>query len=80
MTKLTLNIESSSLADFVRQILGNLRGVRIVSDMETEISKVDDTTEFINRFAGAWTGNESAEDIISTIHENSRCKEPISFD
>lgn len=80
MTKLILNIESSSLAVFVRELLSNLRGVKIVSEMESNDSKSDLTKKFIRKYSGAWSGNDTAEEIISIIDENSSSKEPISFD
>lgn len=34
------------------------------------------TKEFIEKFAGAWKSDLSAEELISLIHENHSCKEP----
>lgn len=43
-------------------------------------NSTDDTKDFIARFSGAWHGDDTAENIITVIHEGRQCKNPISFD
>ena len=37
------------------------------------------TKEFINRFYGAWQGDESADDLVKLIRDGRKSKDPISF-
>lgn len=45
-----------------------------------KIESKERTTDFIEKFSGAWRGDESAESIIPKIRENRSCRNPISFD
>lgn len=40
----------------------------------------DLTQSFISKYAEAWEGDESAEDIIAAINWNKSSKDPASFD
>lgn len=46
----------------------------------TDNSAQKRTERFIARFAGAWHGDESAEDIVGIINEGRTCRKPVSFD
>lgn len=37
------------------------------------------TQQMLNRFAGAWHGEESAEEIIAKINEGKSIREPLSL-
>lgn len=52
----------------------------VIEDVSEKESSNDVTESFLSKFAGAWQGNESAEDIIANIQANRNCKNPISFD
>ena len=52
----------------------------IMDDVSDKRPMESETGRFLAKFAGAWKGNESAEDIIATIQDNRHCKKPISFD
>lgn len=38
------------------------------------------TKEFLNRFYGAWQGDENADSLIEIIRDGRKSKDPISFD
>lgn len=53
----------------------------VSEESKGKIAEDDRLTEsMIRRFCGAWKGDESAEDIISTINAGKKSKdEPIAF-
>ena len=55
-----------------------LRVIRLLTDslIKSEMveANVDNTQLMLQKHAGAWVGNESAEDIVSYIRENSSAR------
>lgn len=50
------------------------------SVLKSEIMPAEDETErMLERFAGCWHGDETADEIISFINESKSIREPISF-
>lgn len=45
----------------------------------TEISVSEHTRQMLDKFYGAWEGDESAEQIIATMKENNSVREPLEF-
>lgn len=76
---MTLNIETKSLERMIRTLINNISGVHIVKQSEKNISK-DTTEEFINKFYGAWKGDESADEIIANIKQGGSSRPPVTFD
>ena len=37
------------------------------------------TSDMLEKHAGSWVGDESADEIMSTIRENSTVREPLKF-
>ena len=61
-----------------------LRIIRMLTDSLLKREKVIEkssafTTEMLKKHAGAWTSTEMADEIISSIRENSSIREPLSF-
>lgn len=52
----------------------------VMNEVSVKDSMKSETENFLSKFAGAWKGDESAEEIIANIHDNRNCKNPISFD
>ncbi len=38
------------------------------------------TRDFLSKYSGAWKGDDSAEEIISSINAGRNSKNPVSFD
>jgi len=45
----------------------------------TEVSVSEHTRQMLDKFYGAWEGDESAEQIIATMKENNSVREPLEF-
>ena len=45
----------------------------------TETSVSEHTRQMLDKFYGAWEGDESAEQIIATMKENSSIRQPLEF-
>lgn len=45
----------------------------------TEILVSEHTRQMLDKFYGAWEGDESAEQIIATMKENNSVREPLEF-
>lgn len=86
----TINAETESYWNLLKNVRREVKlhliarlSQSVVDDSATKSvgsSLSDDTAAFLARFDGAWKGNESAESIISTIHENRSCKAPIHLE
>ncbi len=48
-----------------------------VERAETPVS--EHTRQMLDKFYGAWEGDESAEQIIATMKENNSIREPLEF-
>lgn len=52
----------------------------LLSGKKTDnITEEDYTMQMINRFAGAWNGEETAEEIIANIKEASGTRQPLEL-
>ncbi len=40
---------------------------------------VENTQQVVQKHAGAWVGNETAEELMSCIRENSSSRSPLEF-
>ena len=69
--------------NYINALLGmsndtKLRVIRLLTDslIKSEMAEtdVDNTQLMLQKHAGAWVGNESAEDIMSCIRENSSAR------
>ena len=86
---LTLNKEISKYWSIIKDANDEIK-LNLISLLSMSLAKHDNeilinTTEdptslFINKFSGAWNGDESPEEIINKIKENRSIKEPPSFD
>ena len=63
-----------------------LRIIRLLTDslIKSEIVEpADDSKEYtrkmLDKYAGAWSGNESADELMAAIRENSSVREPMQF-
>ena len=61
-----------------------LRIIRMLTDSLLKREKVIEkssafTSEMLKKHAGSWAGTESADEILSSIRENSSIREPLSF-
>ena len=74
--------------NYINALLGmsndtKLRVIRLLTDslIKSEMAEtdVDNTQLLLQKHAGAWVGNESAEDIMSCIRENSSARSPLEF-
>lgn len=84
------NATSIRIADTYWNFLKNLNSdikIRLIEKLSASLknsstfnSQENRTEEFIRKFNGAWTGDESAEEIIKNISELKSSKEPVSFD
>lgn len=62
-----------------------LRLISMLSESMTTHSEfsgrdTDKTEVFLSKYAGAWAGDESADEIISTLRSNRSIRKPISLD
>lgn len=52
----------------------------VINDVEDHAKPKADanlTKQFLDKYSGIWSGNDTAEGIISHISENRNCKNPI---
>lgn len=52
----------------------------VINDVEHHARPESDaslTKQFLDKYSGIWSGNDTAEGIISRISENRNCKNPI---
>ena len=60
-----------------------LRVIRLLTDslIKSDMVEkdVDNTQVMLQKHAGAWVGNESAEEIISQVRENYSSRLPLEF-
>ena len=61
-----------------------LRIIRMLTDSLLNREKVIEessafTSEMLKKHAGAWIGTETADEILSSIRENSSVREPLLF-
>lgn len=50
------------------------------SVLQEDTTSLDKQTEqMLNRFAGCWHGDETADDIIARVNENRTIREPIAL-
>ncbi|MCE2617693.1 hypothetical protein [Phocaeicola oris] len=52
----------------------------VLEEEREEMSDEAYTEEMLNRFFGKWEGDETADEIMAVIKENSTSSEPISFE
>lgn len=61
-----------------------LRIIRMLTDSLIKCDDIDAkspsyTSDMLKKHAGAWVGNESTEEIISIVRENSSIRKPLEF-
>lgn len=69
-----------NVSDEVKLRLISLLSESLIKKTHTETSPVKETQIFLDRYYGAWRGDESDKTIISTIRESHSCKPPVNFD
>ena len=52
----------------------------VLEEERKEMSDETYTEEMLNKFFGKWEGNETAEELMGIIKQNSSSSEPISFE
>ena len=52
----------------------------VLEEERKEMSDEAYTEEMLNKFFGKWEGNETAEELMGIIKQNSSSSEPISFE
>ncbi len=74
--------------NYINALLGmsndtKLRIIRLLTDslIKSEMveTDVDNTQQMLQKHAGAWVGDESVEEIMSCIRENSSSRFPLEF-
>ena len=74
--------------NYINTLLGmsndtKLRIIRLLTDSlinsEMVETGVDNTQQMLQKHAGAWVGNETAEELMSCIRENSSSRSPLEF-
>lgn len=74
----TKGIDLDALKEHIRAYFNLVISSPSVLKKETkEEDKLTD--ELLDRFAGCWHGNETAEDIIASVKECRTIREPLSF-
>lgn len=74
----TTGIDVEALKQHIRAYFGFV--ISSPSVLKSEIMPAEDETErMLDRFAGCWHGDETADEIISNINESKSIREPISF-
>lgn len=84
-----IKFPSNLPGDFVRLLLSmsdkmKLHVIKLLTDsmLKSEMDAVDEkiyTERMLKKHAGAWSGDESADDLINKIRENSSIREPLKF-
>lgn len=76
VTKTIKNKPSKTPIDYLNKNQGTPQSPEFVfQNKETKM----ETKEFLDRFAGCWKSNLSAEQLIEEIEANKTCKDPVSF-
>ena len=85
-----INIENNTIRMYwnaLRSMSKNIRlglAVKLTNSvLEEERKEMSDeayTEEMLNKFFGKWEGNETAEELMGIIKQNSSSSEPISFE
>ena len=82
----TMNQYNVLPINYINVLLGmsndtKLRVIRLLTDSLLNQNAVieDNTQMMLRKHAGAWVGNESADEIISCIRENSSSRSPLEF-
>lgn len=62
-----------------------LRIIRMLTDSllnreRISVKSPSFTSEMLRKHAGAWVGEESSDEIMSVIRENSTVREPLKFE
>ena len=72
--------------NYVNMLLGmsddaKLRVIRLLTDslLNRNVAIEDKTQVMLKKHAGAWVGNESADEITSCIRENYSSRSPLEF-
>ena len=61
-----------------------LRIIRMLTDSllkreRTAVKSPTFTSDMLKKHAGTWVGNESTDEIMTTVRENSNIREPLTF-
>lgn len=85
----TMNNSQFLPNNYIGMLLGmsddtKLRIIRLLTDsLLHSTSKVDNpslrTDEMLKKHAGAWVGDETSDEIISAIKDNSSIRKPLDF-
>lgn len=84
----TMNQSNALPINYINALLGmsndtKLRIIRLLTDslIKSDMveKSVDNTQSMLQKHAGAWVGNESADEIMSNIRDNSSSRSPLEF-
>ena len=82
----TMNQYNALPINYINALLGmsndtKLRVIRLLTDslLNQNVVTEDNTQMMLKKHAGAWVGNESADEIMSCIRENSSSRSPLEF-
>lgn len=85
----TIKFPSNLPSDFVRLLLSmsdrmKLYVIKLLTDsmLKSEKDATDDknyTERMLKKHAGSWKGEESTDDLMNKIRENSSTREPLIF-
>lgn len=68
------------LSDSMKLRLAALLTSSVADKTDNAISGRNHTDKMIKKHFGAWQGEETTEDLMATIRENSSIREPLSFE
>ena len=85
----TINDATFFSNNYMNVLLGmsddtKLRIIRMLTDSLLKREKVTEkssafTSEMLKKHAGTWVGGETADEILSSVRENSSVREPLAF-
>lgn len=85
----TIKFSSNLSGDFVRLLLSmsdkmKLHVIKLLTDslLKSEMDVIDEmkyTEQMLKKHAGTWSDDESVDDLMSKIRENTSIREPLKF-
>lgn len=69
----------SSLSDSVKLRLASMLTTSIVEKADKRESSAELTQRMLKKYRGAWVGDESADEIIAAIRENSSIRNAVQL-
>lgn len=79
MGEMSLVRELLSLSDVAKRRIIHLLELSISNHDTALADEKKHTEQMLKKFAGAWTGGETADEIMQKVRERSSIRKPISF-